>query len=112
MPDVEHHLISLDLTPLPICVHAYMMTTNSQRDVERLANRMMAFVEKEFGPGVPVIPALLDTILSTGIDTVRNGLGERLPEAKTTWEKATNFHLTMWAMPTDDPWHKTLMDLH
>jgi hypothetical protein len=111
-PRLQHHLISLDLRPAPYCFHAYLMTTNHERDISRVANKMLGVIQEQFGPGIPMVPIVLASHLTKSADEVRQGIGERHAEAAKAMKEATTFHLTMWFMPHEDPWNDWLMALH
>lgn len=111
---VEHYLITIDMAPAPAHLHGYLMT-NNPADQERLAERMIAFAEK----GMKDLGArlMLPIILITRLDQktarqVRKEVCKRMPDAKATMATATKLHATVWAMTHDDPWDKTLMELH
>lgn len=106
---LQHYLITIDLTPRPSHLHAYVMT-NDKRYTTTVGEEMIEFAEKTFGR--LMLPIILCTLLDTGVDEVRKTLCERSPEVKKALADATDFHRTVWELPTNDPWDARLMDLH
>lgn len=106
---VEHFLITIDLCPLPMRLHSYVMT-NDKHCLEGVWNKMFDVAEKQ-GWKI-MIPMVLQTTLSTGAEIVREIICKLQPEVKPTMDAATDFHLSMFSLSTETPEDKVLMDLH
>jgi hypothetical protein len=108
---LEHYLISL-----PVAggyMHTYVMT-NNQSVLPRVFGTMLNEVEKN-GIGCPLSSTILQTHLTSGVETVRDVIKEiKAPsdDVEGCWKTAKDFHITMWCMPDDDPRQQRLMDLH
>ena len=92
-------------------VHGYIMCTD-KRYVEPAIDRAIGQCEQE---GIRFLfPMILLTELSTdhaAVELVRRVVCE-YPKAKKVLNKAKDFHLSVWAMSTDNPYDSQLMALH
>ena len=105
---VKHYLISLPLGPM--WMHCYLMS-NDPSAVEGAANRMLKVAEEN---GVDVrVPLFMSTALDpAGARSVRKLVRDLAPDAGKTLREATDFHVTIWAMPDAEPLCKTLVAMH
>lgn len=95
---IEHYLLSLNVNP-QMHMHCYLMS-NDKRNIEEASNKMMDTVEST-GFKLPA-PIVLITRLSTGVDLVRAILSMS-ESVRQNLETATDFHVSIWTMPSDDP---------
>ena len=112
---IEHYLLTLDLAPLPVRVHGYVIT-DKPNYVEQIANVMVDRAEKLL-PDFRFVPIMLQTTLAgkgseAAIKLVQSIVNDISDETRKTLAEATNQHVTVWGMATDDPRDEPLMALH
>jgi hypothetical protein len=108
---MNHYLITLQLSP-DVHMHAYLMFAKKRdknRYTELVANKMLEYCEEK---GIRPLEIFLMTELSDGYEVVRDVLARCFPEAKRTYQTATESHLSVWGMLADNPDDKKLMALH
>ena len=106
---MKHYLISLPLGDAA-CAHCYLMTSDPGR-LEGAADRLLREIENRLGP--VRVPILMSTPLTPkGVRTVVKALQGMNPEADRLRAEATDFHVSMWVMASDDPRYDRLMALH
>lgn len=104
---IHHYLVTMDLGPVHL--HAYLI--GKQND-EMIAVEQMEKVAHEHGATGPTTQMVLITRLASGVSTVRRIIGKYSEDAKQAFLTATDFHLSVWMMPKDNPDDAKLMDLH
>jgi hypothetical protein len=103
-----HYLLTIATTG-GCHVHAYLMT-DDRRYVEHVTNEMIEEAEKR---GLRVLPIVLSTRLrANGRGVVRGILSRKYPEAAECLRSATDFHQSVWIMPSGHPDNGQLLALH
>jgi hypothetical protein len=104
--DLQHYLVSIDAGGVHL--HAYVMAPD-QDYAHRAAERLVEIVEDS---GRRFVPIILTTHLTGGVDLVREIISRRSEEAREKLKTATDYHLSIFQMPADDPDDARLMELH
>lgn len=107
MTKVKHYLLTLGLVTGEN-LHSYVIC-NENKQLERVRHGMMTKAEELGGVTLPI---MLETDLGDDPKEVQDYLFLYVPNAKELIESVKDFHLTMWAMPEDDPDNERLMELH
>ena len=107
MNKVEHYLITLQLND-GLLLHSYLITNQEDR-IKNIVDRL---IDKADELGGCYLPVVLVTKLDSGVKVVQAYLRERAPQTRQWIDSVIDFHHTMWAMPTSDPYAAHLMALH
>jgi hypothetical protein len=107
---MKHYLISVVLRVPPRAhFHGYLMCED-EKYVEGSCNKICKLCEEM---GAKIFPAFMVTRLDAeGVETVRASAGALNPEFKECIAAATNFHISVWMMPDEDPRSEGLLALH
>jgi hypothetical protein len=111
---MQHHLITMDILHDRLRVHGFLRCDNAQSLV-RAADKIADVAEQAAEElGVRLMPLMLSTVLSAnGKKIVRDAVLRYIPEAKETFQAATNYHLMIWIWePDKNPDDAQLMALH
>lgn len=103
---IEHYLITLPIGQMHL--HGYLMT-DDKRYVQHTMNQMVDIAERE-GPWL--LPMILQTTLSTGVDVVREVLCEIDEKAAQRFAAAKDYHLSIFSLTAHSPEDDRLMELH
>jgi N-acetylglucosamine-6-phosphate deacetylase len=106
--EISHYLLTMYVAGVDVHVHGYLMC-DDKRHVEAAADQMIEAAE---GMGLRMLPMVLATTLSTGVEIVREILGKISEEAKHNIESATDRHFSAWMMGAENPDDARLMELH
>jgi len=116
-----HYLITLPLAH-HMHMHAFVMfekEKNTEKYTKAIANQMLDAIEK--GQAPPLLMGMglfLQTKLvdkdgkTSGVDVVLDVFKNHYPAAMEAYATATDFHMSMWMMPDEEPDDKRLMELH
>jgi hypothetical protein len=89
-------------------MHAYLIT-DDRRYIEHTLSEMLDAAERD---GCRVIPmGLCTTLHDDGRETVRNMIARLSPEARNLLNSATDFHKSIWFMPSGHD-NERLLALH
>lgn len=105
--ELKHYLISFDARSC--WVHAYVMVTEKD-SMDHGASRLLH--ESEAIGLKPNLGIMLMTDLGDKVDVVRDFVRGISEEAAQALKTATDYYLTAWMMPPDNPDHAMLMALH
>jgi hypothetical protein len=105
---MKHFLLSLPLGAM--WMHCYLMS-NDRRAVEGASNRMIKIAEDNGADALVPMFAVTD-LDHDGVKSVRKLVRELAPDGGKTLARATDFHMTVWAMSDTDPRCKSLLKMH
>ena len=107
----EHYLISLPLIPHDNRnLHCYLLTTNSQRDIENACGRMIDAFEEFVGSPI-MFPMFVTTgPLKANTTKMVRDLLVTMPEVKETLKTAKDYHITVFTVSVEDD--ARLMEIH
>lgn len=117
MKKIEHHLLTVEPHP-KLRVHSYLMCEKkySRRLFEEVSDKMFKVCEEKLGCKI-MLPIVLATLLADdstdeSVVKVREIASAGSEEVRKLLAAATDYHLTIFCLRTDDPRDEYLMDLH